>query len=226
MKKRLIVGVIVLGIIVLLRFSSVSELITFESFKQSRYFLRSYVDLHYQLAAVIFGALYIFITFFAIPSPTILTIAAGFLFGLVPAVIIVNIAATLGAIIAFLFSRYIAGKSFQKRYSAKLTSFNQHLKESGHWYLMSIRVFPFVPFSWVNFLAGLTNVDLLTFTWTTAIGIIPGSLVYVYAGKELGTANAFNDIFSPGFLSAVLLLTIIGLLPFIIKQLKLLKNRA
>jgi len=56
-------------------------------------------------------------------------------------------------------------------------------KHGGHLYLLTLRLMPVFPFFLINILTGLINIPLRTFIWTTSLGIIPGSLVYAFAGS-------------------------------------------
>ena len=118
----------------------------------------------------------------------------------------VNIGATCGAVLAFLSARYLLGSRLQESYGAQLAKFNGEMERNGVRYLLTLRLIPVFPFFLVNFLSGLTRVHLSTFTWTTAAGIIPGTVVFAYAGHQLETVHSVGDIFTGKVLSAFLLL--------------------
>lgn len=191
---------------------------SFQSFQQSKVMLAGFVDNYYWLS--VFTYIFVYTTFviFAVPSPTVLTIIGGFLFNFIPALIIVLIASTLGAVGAFLFAQYIAGEMLQKRYSNRLNRFNTNFKQHGIWYLLSVRFIPFFPFSLISFLAGLTKIDLFTFTWTTAVGIFPATALLVYGGHHLEHINSIKEFFAPEIILGLTLLSILGLIPFLFKK--------
>jgi len=149
-----------------------------------------------------------------------LTLAGGFLFHLFPGIIYVNVAATVGATLGFLFARYILGNKVQEKYASQLERFNRELDENGHLYLLTLRLIPAFPFFLINLLAGLTKVSLKTFFWTTMVGILPGSLVYSFAGSQLNTIESVEDIFSGSIIAAFLALALFALLPVILKKLR------
>ncbi len=64
-------------------------------------------------------------------------------------------------------------------------------------------------------MAGLSTISLSTFVWTTAIGIIPGSFVYSYAGSQLSSIQSTEDIVSPSILLALVMLGLLALVPTI-----------
>jgi uncharacterized membrane protein YdjX (TVP38/TMEM64 family) len=84
---------------------------------------------------------------------------------------------------------------------------------------MTLRLVPLFPFFLVNLLSGLTRVNVGTYVAATALGIVPGSFVYAYAGRQVGTLNSLKDIASPNVLFAFTLLGVLALAPIIYKRL-------
>ena len=146
--------------------------------------------------------------------------AGAFVFGIWPAVVYVNISATVGAVMAFLLARYLLGDWVQNRFKDKLTGFNRQVEKNGVYYLLTLRLMPLFPFTWINLFCGLTTIRLVTFLWTTCLGILPGTVVFVYAGSQLGQINSPGELLSPGVLLAFFLLGIFALFPVIVKRLK------
>ena len=159
----------------------------------------------------------------SIPGATILTLAAGFLFGFF-GIIYVNIGATIGAILAFLVARYLLGNWLQKRYGERFVSFNKEIAENGYNYLLTLRFIPLFPFFLVNIFAGITRIPLMTYVWTTMVGIAPASFVYIYAGRQLGAIDKPGDILSGQIMLAFVLLGLLALSPVFFK--KLLKKKS
>ncbi len=92
-------------------------------------------------------------------------------------------------------------------------SLNEELEKNGKSYLLTLRLIPIFPFFLVNLMSGLSTIALTTFVWTTAIGIIPGSFVYAYAGSQLSSIQTTEDIVSPSILLALVMLGILSLIP-------------
>jgi len=214
--KKLVVAFIIVGIIIILRFSSLTEWMSLAQLKIHRDYLQQVVSEHYLLSVICYIGLYIAAVAFSIPVGVILTLAGGFLFGVIAGLFYTNIGATLGATIAFLFIRYFIGEAIQKKYAVQLVQFNKAMKLYGENYLLVIRFIAVIPFFLVNILVGLTNLSLWTFVWTTAIGILPGSLVYTFAGQQLNEIESLRDVFSFKILLAFSFLSLLALLPIIV----------
>jgi uncharacterized membrane protein YdjX (TVP38/TMEM64 family) len=78
-----------------------------------------------------------------------------------------------------------------------------------------LQLLPATPTFLINTLAGLTSISLWTFVWTTFVGIIPGSLLYTYAGQKLYTITSLWDIFSVPVILIFVLLALSALIPVI-----------
>lgn len=218
--KQIILLSIVVAAILLLRISGVTSYLTVENVKANKELLQQFIDARYLLSVAVYIGVYILIVTFSLPGATVLTLAGGFLFHLFPGIIYINVAATVGATLGFLFARYILGDLIQQRYASQLTRFNRELAENGHLYLLTLRLIPAFPFFLINLLAGLTKVSLKTFFWTTMIGILPGSFVYSFTGSQLNSIESTKDIFSVNIIAAFLALALFALLPVIFKKLR------
>jgi len=216
--KKILILLLIIVAFIILKNSGLQEYLTFENLQNNKEDLNKYVSDKYVLSVVIFIGIYIVSVAFSLPGATILSLSGGFLFGAVFGTIYINIAASSGAILAFLVARFLLGESIQKKYSEKLNKFNNELDKNGYSYLLTLRLIPIFPFFLINFFAGLTKLSLFTFAWTTSLGIIPGSFVYAYAGKQLGEINAVEDIFTKEILFAFLLLAALALVPTIYKK--------
>ena len=224
--KRIALLIIVLGLIIGLRFTSIGSQLTLENLQANAARLRGFSDGHFFVSVIAFILIYIIVTGFSLPGALILTLAGGFLYKTLLAAVFVNIGATTGATLAFIFARYIAGTWIQQKYADKLSAFNAELDKNGPGYLLTLRLIPVFPFFLINLLAGLTRIPLKTFVWTTSLGILPGSLVYAYAGQQLGNIHNVKDIFTTRILMAFLLLASFAVLPVIIGKLRIILVRA
>jgi uncharacterized membrane protein YdjX (TVP38/TMEM64 family) len=225
-KKNILFLVVFIAVIIAVRQSPLGSVLTVENLKQHRDEILVLVRDHYAVSVVLFVLLYIVVTGLSIPGAVVLTLGAGFLYGTTPATLYVNLGATTGAVLAFLFARYLLGHQLQNKYQKQLDRFNREMEAQGWRYLLTLRLVPIFPFFLINFLAGLTRVPLETFAWTTALGIIPGTIVFAYAGSQVGSINSTADILSPKVIMAFLLLACFALFPAVLSRIKAARNRS
>lgn len=224
MKKRIIIGLIIIGLIVLFRVLGLDQYLNTDYLLEQRLELLSFVDRHFALTVVIYILAYILGVAFSVPGAAVLSITAGLLFGLGFGLLFVNIGATLGATANFIFARYVIGDSIQAKYGDKLEKFNNEIEKNGISYLLVLRLIPIFPFFLINVLAGLTSVKLRTFIWTTSIGIIPGSIFFIYAGTTLKNADTLTDFISWKTTVPLILLGLLAFLPVIINKFRKTKD--
>jgi uncharacterized membrane protein YdjX (TVP38/TMEM64 family) len=165
-------------------------------------------------------AIYVAVTGLSIPGAAGLTLAYGWFFGFVNTVLLVSFASTLGASIAFVLSRYIFGTSLQEKFKDRLASFNQALGKDGAFYLFTLRLIPVVPFFVINVVMGLTRLPLKTFWLVSQLGMLPGTMVYVYAGSSVPDLQTLNENGLSGIISPKLFVAfaVLGLLPLVLKK--------
>ena len=212
------IGVILLffmGIIILWS-SGIVPCISFDLIKTHAQWLHQQVETHYFFSVLMYAAVYIAVVVCGLPGAALMNIVGGFLYGFLPALIYITIAATIGATIFFLFIRYVIGLYVQNRYADKLVEFNRRVEQKGWIYLLLIRCVPLVPFFMVNLCAGLTRIPLFTFIWTTAVGILPTAAIFVFAGRQLTRIHQMRDIFSVQVVGSLVLLLLLVLIPVII----------
>jgi len=209
-----IATVIVIGCgIGLFVYFDLARWLSLEALKANRDHLLAFTEANYTGAVVLFIALYIAVTGLSLPGATILTLAGGFLFGSLPATIFVNLGATIGATLAFLAARYVLRDWVERKFGRWLEPLQEGFAKNAFSYLMTLRLIPLFPFFAVNLVSGLTRMNIGTYAAATALGIIPGSFVYAYAGRQLGTLNSLREIASPHVFGAFVLLGLLALTP-------------
>jgi pyruvate/2-oxoglutarate dehydrogenase complex dihydrolipoamide dehydrogenase (E3) component/uncharacterized membrane protein YdjX (TVP38/TMEM64 family) len=152
----------------------------------------------------------------SLPGATILSLAAGAIFGLVWATLLVSFASSLGATLAFLTARYLVRDPIRSRYGSRLQAIDAGIARDGAFYLFTLRLVPLFPFFVINLLLGLTAMRTRTFYWVSQLGMFPATLVYVNAGTQLGQLSSPAGILSPQLLGAFALL---GLFPLLARKL-------
>jgi len=192
--------------------------LTLEAVKTNRDRLLAFTDGHRVLAIASFVITYAMVTGLSLPGAAILTLAGGFLFGAVWGTLFVNLGATTGGTLAFLTSRYLLRDWVERKFGRWLGPVQQGFAKNAFSYLLTLRLIPLVPFFVVNLVSGLTRMNVGRYVAATALGIIPGSFVYAYAGRQLGTINSLNDIASPGVIGAFVLLGLLALVPTLYKK--------
>ncbi len=132
----------------------------------------------------LFIALYVAATVFLIPGSA-LTLGAGALFGLGMGSVYVSIASTLGATSAFLIGRYLARDAVARRMEnhAVFQAIDQAVAREG-WKIVGLtRLSPILPFTVLNYALSLTRVSLRDYVLASWIGMMPGTVLYVYLGS-------------------------------------------
>ena len=136
---------------------------------------------------VIFVPLYILATVLFLPG-SILTLGAGVIFGVIKGSIVVSISSTLGATAAFLVGRYLARDWVAKKIegNASFKAIDDAVGREG-WKIVGLtRLSPAFPFNLLNYAYGLTRVSLRDYFLASWIGMMPGTVMYVYIGSLAG----------------------------------------
>ncbi len=186
--------------------------------KDNRDSLLAFTDANFMAAVAIFIGAYAMVAGLSLPGAVILTLAGGLLFGAGWATVLVNVGATTGATVAFLTARYLLRDTVEQKFGKWLGPFQEGFAKNAFSYLLTLRLIPLFPFFVVNLVSGLTRVSVGTYVAATALGIIPGSFVYAYAGRQLGTVNSLKEIASPNVIAAFVLLGLLALVPVIYKK--------
>lgn len=210
-----------LMLIVAARYLGVTDYFSLESISDQEAQLREFQHEH---PIAVFGVavlLYAAVTGLSLPVAVPLSLAFGWFFGLLPAVAVVSFGSTGGATVAFLFSRYLFRDSIQAKFGERLAGFNQALEREGAFYLFTLRLIPQVPFFLINVVMGLTQIRVSVFWIVSQIGMLPGTVVYVYAGASIPNAEALAQQGLTGLLSPQLWIAfgLLGIFPIVVKKL-------
>lgn len=140
-------------------------------------------------AGPLFALVYAAAVAFALPA-SILTLVGGAAFGLWRGVLWVTLGANLGASIAFWLARRLGRPALEGLLGPRLGTFDRTSGAAGFQGLLTLRLLPVAPFSLLNFLAGLTIIPWWDYALATAIGILPGTVIYVYFADALLAGSA------------------------------------
>jgi uncharacterized membrane protein YdjX (TVP38/TMEM64 family) len=127
----------------------------------------------------------------ALIPASLLTIAAGAVFGLLPGAAYALIGATLGSTAAFLLGRHVARRFVAARLATmpRLLAIERAVSARGRRIVLLLRLSPVAPFNFLNYALGLTTISVWDFV-VASLGTVPGAFVYAYAGKVTGEALA------------------------------------
>jgi uncharacterized membrane protein YdjX (TVP38/TMEM64 family) len=197
--RPLILVIFLLAIIILLRLSGVADKLTDA---------RQWINGLGSWGALVFVLIYILAVVLALPGSAI-TIAGGALFGSVWGVVLVSIAATIGASICFLISRYLARDFILRKFgqNEKFIKLDRLTKEHGVIVVAITRLIPLFPFNVLNYGFGLTGVPLRTYVFWSWLCMLPGTILFVVGTDAILSGVSAGKI--PWLLVLVLLLVAI-----------------
>jgi uncharacterized membrane protein YdjX (TVP38/TMEM64 family) len=184
------------------------------------------------LAPIAFFLLYVLSTVAFIPG-LIVTLLAGLIFGPWWGTLLVSLASTTGATLAFLISRYLAREPIEAFLSkqAWFTKFKSSVESDGFNFVIFARLVPLFPFNGLNYACGLVPLKLGHYVVGSMLGMLPGTFAYVYLGSAgcklidsmIQGTFTFKD-FPPevrnSLIVAIVLLALLSVLPLIIKKLR------
>jgi len=189
--------------------------LSLSSLKERLNEFQAYYGQHRLLTTAVYMGIYVVVTALSLPGAAIMTLAGGAIFGLFYGLVLVSFASTIGATLAFLFSRYMFKDWVQQKFSSKLVAINKGIEKEGGFYLFTLRLVPIFPFFVINLVMGLTPIKTIVYYLVSQAGMLPGTLVFVNAGTQLAKLESLSGILSPNILFSFALL---GIFPFIAKR--------
>lgn len=214
--KGIIILVFILSVIAAFNIFHLEQYLTLPYIKASHHRFEILYSEHQFLVIGSYMLIYILVTSLSLPGAAVMTLAGGALFGLLAGTIAVSFASTIGATLACFVSRFILRDWVQDKFGSKLKTFNEGIEREGSFYLFTLRLIPVFPFWLINLVIGLTKMPLRNFYLVSQVGMLPATIVYVNAGKELAKIDSLSGILSPRLIFSFVLL---GLFPIITKKL-------
>jgi uncharacterized membrane protein YdjX (TVP38/TMEM64 family) len=135
-------------------------------------------------APLLYIAAYVTATVFAMPG-SVLTLAGGAMFGAAKGTLYTTIAANLGANAAFAVSRFLGRDGIRRLAGNRIEALDRATENHGFRGLLTLRLIPAVPFNALNFGSGMSSLKWGTYALATAIGILPGTVVYTFFADAL-----------------------------------------
>ncbi|MCW8893726.1 MAG: VTT domain-containing protein, partial [Deltaproteobacteria bacterium] len=146
--------IIVLSVIVVLIacffIFDLGQYLTLSYLKSQQQVFNDYYQQNRLSTLLSYFVIYILVTALSLPGAAVMTLAGGALFGLWTALIIVSFASSIGATLAFLFSRFLLRDWVQGKFGDKLQAINEGVEKEGAFYLFSLRLVPLFPFFVIN----------------------------------------------------------------------------
>ena len=216
--------------------------ISLDALVRHRVAVDAFVSEHRVLAVLAYIALYIVVVTLSLPGAVFLTVTGGFLFGLVVGASAAVIGATTGATLIFLVARTALGEPLLRRAGPRAAQLARGFRDDAFSYLLFLRLVPVFPFFLVNLAPAFAGVRLAPFVAATVLGVIPGALVYAFAGTGLDSVIAAQqvanrdclaagssdchmifdakDILTPQLMGALIALGLLALVPVVVKRLR------
>ena len=132
-------------------------------------------------APLLFATIYAAATLSPLPK-SVFTLAAGAVFGLTEGLLVVLAGAIGGAVLAFYLARALGRDGVQRLTGVRADRFDEQIARRGFLTVLIARLIPIVPFTVVNYVAGLTAIQVRVFLAATALGILPATTAYVALG--------------------------------------------
>jgi pyruvate/2-oxoglutarate dehydrogenase complex dihydrolipoamide dehydrogenase (E3) component/uncharacterized membrane protein YdjX (TVP38/TMEM64 family) len=199
--------------------------INFESLQRHHETLEAWVAHSYIYSIGLYFAFYVGVVTFSMPVAGVMSLLGGFLFGPWVALPLVVGAVTLGSTLFFLAVRHASYQGFDMGSSKRFEHIRGRFKKNAFLYLLMLRLIPLTPFVMVNMVGALLRARLWTFVTSTALGILPGTFVYVYIGSVADalldqSQLQWRDLINPEMAIGFLFLGVLGLIPFLYRKLR------
>jgi uncharacterized membrane protein YdjX (TVP38/TMEM64 family) len=216
--------------------------LSLEALVRDRAAIDAFVSEHRLVAVLVYVVLYIAVVALSVPGATFLTVTGGFLFGVVVGACAAVIGATVGATLIFLVARTALGEPLLRRAGPRASQLARGFRDDAFSYLLFLRLVPAFPFFLVNLVPAFAGVRLGPFVAATALGVIPASFVYAFAGTGLDSIiaaqrNSYRDCLASGradchltfdprdaltpeLIGALVALGLLALVPVLVKHLR------
>jgi uncharacterized membrane protein YdjX (TVP38/TMEM64 family) len=201
-QKILIGTTIILGII-LFFILDLDRFLTLSYLKTSQAEFQTLFAAHPFAVIAAYFLLYIIIVAASLPGAAVI------------GTLVVSFASSIGATLAAFLARYLFRGPVERNFGDRLTLINEGIRREGAFYLFTMRLIPAIPFFIINVVMGLSAMPLRKFYWVSQLGMLPGTMVFLNAGSELGRIDSLGDILSPGLLISFALL---GIFPLAAKK--------
>jgi uncharacterized membrane protein YdjX (TVP38/TMEM64 family) len=150
----------------------------------------------------------------------VLAVVAGYLFGVLLGTLLIAVASLMSAWLVFRLARGLLYRRIQRHFKKPIRRLSEEFKENGLYYLMALRLSYMLPFFLVNITLGSLPIRTGTFLITTAAGLLPGTILYVWLGQSLAEVEHLRDLIDLKLAALFILLALLALLPVAYKKLR------
>ena len=216
------IAVIAIGAVV--GFLTLRDYLSFDTLRDNRDALLAWRDDNFVLASAAFVAAYAVVVAFSIPGALWMTLAGGFLFGVLGGSALTVAAATLGATAIFVAARSSLGEMLRAKAGPWLAKLEGGVRDNEVSWMLLLRLVPAVPFFIANLAPAFLGVRPWTYVWTTFLGIMPATVVYAWVGAGLGDvidqggSPDLGLLFEPHIIGPLLGLAALAALPILFKK--------
>lgn len=218
------------------------DALSLEALLRHRDAIDAFVAGHQVLAVLAYIGIYVVVVALSVPGAAFLTVSGGFLFGVFVGASAAAIGATIGATLIFLIARTALGEPLLRRAGPRAARLAEGFRDDAFSYLLFLRLVPAFPFFLVNLVPAVAGVRLLPFVAATALGVIPGSAAFAFAGTGLDSVIVAQkqvydaclaagrtdcqfdfdpkDILTPQLLGALVALGLLALVPVVARRLR------
>lgn len=238
--KRWLPLIAIAGFMVFAFFMDWHKALSISALIENRERLATFVEDNFLFTLMAYLGIYIAVVVLSLPGAGILSIGGGFLFGWLISAPTTILAATIGATLLFLAVTTSFGEALREKAGPWVAKLKAGFEKDAFNYLLFLRLVPAFPFWLVNLAPAMLGIKLSTYVSATAIGIIPGSFAFAFVGAGLGSvieaqraANAdcignsecaieisTRDLITPEILAALAALSVVALIPVVLKRLR------
>lgn len=193
-----------------------SERLSLERVIEGERQVRGFIDSYPWRAFAIGFVAYVVISVF--PGTSGKSVVVGWFYGFWQALLMVTVALTIAGVFGFLVARYLLRGTLRDRFRVPLERFDRAVQREGVFYLLTVRLLH-VPFTLVNYASGVSAVRLRTFAWTTLLGLVPSTMIFVGLGAGLPSLNELRDAGAMSLVSPLVGIALLGMgvIPWLVR---------
>jgi len=167
-------------------------------------------------ATLLYFVCFVAVSALCLPGAAPLMLIGGACFGLTWCTLLANTASALGALLAMLATRLWLKEKLLLRFAKPIDRLHALLKQGRLSVLLGLRLAPAIPYPVLNIALAFTDVKAGLFFWSSFLGMLPGTFLYVNAGSQLGRIQSLNDVFTTPVVASLFAL---ALLPYALQKL-------